>query len=233
MNFEVYCDESRPDLLSTHSPQAQYMVIGSLWLQAEDREELKAGLHGLRNAHRVGGEFKWQKASPSRLSFYKELVDWFLAQGDKLRFRCIVVDHKQVDLGRFHENDQELGFYKFYFQLLQHWITESNEYSVFCDFKRNRVGQRHEVLRRCLDRRNPESAVRSVQAIRSEESVLIQLADVFTGLACARLNGVLSPGGAKAQIVEHLERGLKRRIRPTQKAEAKFNVFQIDLAGGR
>ncbi len=30
MKFEVYCDESRPDLLRSQQPRAQYMVIGSL-----------------------------------------------------------------------------------------------------------------------------------------------------------------------------------------------------------
>ena len=70
MRFEVYCDESRPDLLSSHNPQANYMVLGSLWLREKDRNSYKREIHLLRDKHKVGGEFKWQRISPSRISFY-------------------------------------------------------------------------------------------------------------------------------------------------------------------
>ncbi|HUW20029.1 MAG TPA: alpha-L-fucosidase [Sedimentisphaerales bacterium] len=112
MKFEVYCDENRPDLFSSEQPPAQYMVIGSLWLRSEDREKFKNEIHQLRDRHKIGGEFKWQKVSHSRASFYKDVIDWFCNKGGNLRFRCIAVDHAQVDLVRYHENDQELGFYK-------------------------------------------------------------------------------------------------------------------------
>ena len=65
MRFDVYCDECRPDLLSSQQPPARYMVIGSLWLRTEDREAFKVAIHELRDKHKVGGEIKWQKVSPS------------------------------------------------------------------------------------------------------------------------------------------------------------------------
>jgi hypothetical protein len=34
VKFEIYCDECRPDLLSTQKPPARFMVIDSLWLRA-------------------------------------------------------------------------------------------------------------------------------------------------------------------------------------------------------
>lgn len=232
MKFNIFCDESRPDLLCAQNPGARYMVIGSLWLQADDREAFKSEIHVLRNRHKVGGEFKWQKVSPSRRDFYSDLVDWFMAQGERVRFRCIAVDHKEVNLMRFHGNDQELGFYKFYYQLLHHWIMDFNEYTVFCDFKKNRVRQRLEVLRRCLDATNLSSHIQSVQAVRSEEAVLIQLVDVLTGIAASRLNGNLNKGGTKDGLVTHLERQLGRTIQHTRRDETKFNVFVINLSGG-
>lgn len=64
MRFEVYCDECRPDLLSSQNPPARFMIIGSLWLRADDREEFKRAIHDLRERLGVGGEFKWQKVSP-------------------------------------------------------------------------------------------------------------------------------------------------------------------------
>ncbi|MEN8131267.1 MAG: DUF3800 domain-containing protein [Pseudomonadota bacterium] len=232
MKFEVYCDESRPDLLCSQHPTARYMVIGGLWLPTEDRIRMKHDIHALRNKHRIGGEFKWQKVSPSRLDFYRDMADWFVVMGDQLRFRCIAVEHEKVDLLHFHGNDQELGFYKFYYQMLHHWILDFNEYAVFCDFKSNRVRTRLHELARCLEYSNLSSKVVNVQAIRSRESVLMQAADVLTGVAAARLNNNLKAGGAKWELVTHLEQALGKSIQATYRDEQKFNVFLIDLAGG-
>jgi hypothetical protein len=232
MKFDVYCDESRPDLLSSQRPQARYMVIGSLWLQADDRQEFKEAIHELRNRHKIGREFKWRKISPSRIDFYLELVDWFLRMDQRLRFRCIAVEHEKVNLLKFHESDQELGFYKFYYQMLHHWIQDFNEYTIFCDFKQNRLRNRLHVLRRCLDSANLSSKIHDVQSVRSEESVLIQLADVLTGAAAACLNDQFKPGSAKEKMLKLLEEGLGREVCPTRRDEPKFNVFMINLQGG-
>jgi len=232
MKFEVYCDESRPDLLGSQNPPGRYMVIGSLWLPAEDRNELKREIHELRNQYWIGGEFKWQKVSLSRLEFYKQLVERFHRKGERLRFRCIAVDQKQVNLKLYHEDDQELGFYKFYYQLLHHWILDFNEYAIFVDFKSNRRRDRLHVLRRCLDYSNLSSIVSIVQAVRSGESVLTQLADVLTGMAAYRLNNQIRPNSGKADVLAHYEGLYGKQIGPTYRNEQKFNVFRIDLTGG-
>jgi hypothetical protein len=232
MKFDVYCDESRPDLLSSTHPKARFMVIGSLWLATDDRPRFKQAIHALRDKHHIGGEFKWQKVSPSKSEFYCELVNWFCEMERRLRFRCIAVEQKKVNLLRFHSDDQELGFYKFYYQMLHHWILDFNEYSIFCDFKSNRTRDRLHVLRRCLGYSNLSSVIQTVQGIPSRESVLIQLTDVLTGAAAARLNEALTPGSAKGTLVARLERGLNRRIEHTFRSEPKFNVFVIDLEGG-
>jgi len=232
MKFEVYCDESRPDLLSTQNPQARFMVIGGLWLPAGLRERFKSEIHVLRDQYRIGGEFKWQKVTPSRLDFYRELIDWFTSKRENLRFRCIAVDRDKVDLFRFHEADQELGFYKFYYQMLHQWILDFNEYSIFCDYKSNRVRTRLHELESYLDCANLSSVIGRVQAVRSPESVLLQTVDVLTGIAAAKLNDQLRPQGAKMALVNHLEKQLDRPIGATYRSEHKFNVFVIDLAGG-
>jgi hypothetical protein len=79
---------------------------------------------------------------------------------------------------------------------------------------------------------NLSSDIVNVQATRSKESVLIQMADVLTGIAAARFNGSLKEGSAKWQLVCHLEQALGVKIAATFRSEQKFNVFDIDLAGG-
>ncbi len=232
MKFDVYCDESRPDLLSSANPPASFMVIGSIWLKRADRERFKSAIHELRDKHKIGGEFKWQKVSPARIDFYLSLVDWFFAQGENLRFRCIAVARKKVNLLQYHDNDQELGFYKFYYQLLHHWILDFNDYDVFCDFKSNRRRDRLQVLQNCLDWANLSSTISNVQAVRSRESVLIQLTDFLTGSAAAKLNNTLAGGTAKFEVVSGIEKHLDKPIAHTWRDEHKFNVFVIDLQGG-
>ncbi len=231
MKFDVYCDESGPELLHSQKPKSRYMAIGSLWLPEFARLKGKSGLHELRHRHGIGSEFKWRKVSPSKLAFYCDAVDWFIAQGLEVRFRAIVVDRTKIDLVKFHDGDGELGFYKFYYQLLLHWTRECNEYHVFCDHKRDRLPDRLKTLGTCLNRANLASTV-GVQAVRSEESVFIQLCDVLTGLTQAHFNGIESIGPAKRELLLHLEDKLGRPIRATSLGEQKFNVFEIQPGGG-
>jgi len=232
MHIDVYCDESYPDLFSSQNPQADYLLIGSLWLKSKNRKKFKTKIHHLRDQYNVGGEFKWNKVTPSRKQFYLSLIEWFFNQGDELRFRCIVVDQKQVNLDYFHDSDQELGFYKFYYQMIHHWIQASNIYHIFCDFKSNRRRNRLHTLQECLNNSTLSSKIDKVQAIRSEESVLIQLTDVLVGIAAARLNNKLKNNSTKFIVTEHLENLLQRNIKPTYKSEKKFNIFKIELEKG-
>lgn len=233
MQFDVYCDESYPDLFSSKNPQGKYLVIGSLWLPAEKRAEYKTDIHALRDIHKMGhGEFKWNKVSRSRFSFYTELLDWFISKGDDLRFRCIVVDNDKIDLVKFHCDDQELGFYKFYYQMLHHWILDNNEYNIFCDYKTLGIKSRLNTLKDCLNNANRFAWIKDVQATRSDESVLLQLNDVLLGLASAKFNQNFGADTIKGSLISYFEQILHRQIAPTSRDERKFNVFKIDLQGG-
>ncbi|MCF6178871.1 MAG: DUF3800 domain-containing protein, partial [Geopsychrobacter sp.] len=201
------------------------------WLESQDRDKCKAAIHQLRNQYKIGGEFKWNKVSPSRLDFYKALISWFVDQGKDLRFRCIAIDSNKVDLLKFHESDQELGFYKFYYQMIHHWIHECNDYQIFCDFKSNRRRDRLQELRGCLQYANLSATISSVQAVRSEESVLVQLSDVLVGAAAARLNGKVTADSAKSELIDHLEQQLGHKLSPTPLHEKKFNLFRINFGG--
>lgn len=232
MKFEVYCDEALPDLFTSRRPRSRYLLIGSLWLPTEMREEAKARIATLRVKHAVFGEMKWTKISPAKQAFYEELVDVFVSFGMDLRFRCIAVDREQVNLS-LHQNDGELGFYKFYYQLLHHWILDFNEYRIFCDLKTNRNRERLQDLKRCLHYSNLSATITDIQSLPSSELVLLQLCDVLLGAASSRINETLGVGTAKEAVVRKLEERLNRRkIGPTSRTEEKFNIFKIRLSGG-
>lgn len=233
MKFEVYCDEAQPDLFTSAKPRARYLMIGSLWLPAELREDAKEKIGRLRERHGVWGEAKWTKISPAKADFYHELVDLFMSYGMDMRFRCIAVDRTQVNLA-LHDGDGELGFYKFYYQLLHHWILDFNEYRIFCDLKSNRDRTRLRVLKRCLDYANKSATIADVQSLPSPEVALLQLCDVLLGAASSRLNETLTAGSAKESLVKLLEARLDLRgvLSPTGAGEKKFNIFKINLGGG-
>ncbi len=231
MDFEIYCDEANPDVLTSGKPLARHLMIGSLWLPADLRETLKQEISELRRRHQAWGEAKWGKVSPNRRDFYLGLADLFFSRGENLRFRCIAVDHTQLDMA-LHDGDGELGFYKFYYQLLHHWILDFNGYRIFCDIKSNRDPKRLPVLARCLSRANLSSTINGIQSLPSNEVALIQLCDLLLGAASSRINETLKPGTVKAEFVDRLEQGLGRRLSPTHKTEEKFNIFKIRLQGG-
>lgn len=232
MKFEVYCDETLPDLVTSHKPAGQFLMIGSLWLSADIRSQAKQRISELRSKYSMYGELKWRKISPSSQAFYTELIDLFMSFGLEMRFRCIAVNRTEVNMVRLN-GDAELGFYKFYYQALHHWILDNNEYHIFCDLKQNRDRSRLPELRTVLGHANRTSTIEAVQSIPSREVVLIQLCDVLLGAISSRMNEKKRLGEGKTAIVEHLERRLDRdRLGPTQAAERKFNVFRIRLQGG-
>lgn len=67
MRFEVYCDEANPDVLTAARPRARYLMIGSLWMPAELRDEIRFRLLALRQRHAAWGEIKWSKLSPKKM----------------------------------------------------------------------------------------------------------------------------------------------------------------------
>lgn len=207
-------------------------MIGSLWLSADSRAAAKERILELRSKHKIYGEIKWRKVSPSSQAFYLDLVDLFMSFGLEMRFRSIAVDRTEVDLVQLH-GDAELGFYKFYYQNIHHWIFDNNDYRIFCDLKQNRDRSRISKLKTILGHANRMSTIENIQSVPSREVVLLQLCDVLLGAVSSRMNDRRSLGSAKAKIVEHLERRLDReRLGPTTASERKFNVFRIRLKGG-
>lgn len=232
MKFEVYCDETLPDLLTSGKPEGRFLLIGSLWLPADVRETAKSRISELRAKHNVYGEIKWRKISPAKQAFYLDLIDLFMGFGLDMRFRCVAVDRTQVNMGRLN-GDAELGFYKFYYQALHHWILDNNEYRFFCDLKQNRDRTRLTKLKTILGHANRTSDIVAVQSLPSSDVVLLQLCDVLLGAASARLNQRERVGAGKVAVLETLERRLDRfPLGPTSAAERKFNIFRIKLQGG-
>lgn len=228
MQYVVYCDESRHDG-GCGSP---FMAIGSLWAPREHKLELTKSLRRLFQEVGLRAEVKWSKVSGARLDAYKRIVDFFFAS-EALRFRVVVVDQAKLDPARLPGGDRELGFYKFYNELLIQWLEAGNEYLILLDFKQNQSADRYRDLRAALTRKlRGEAKILDLTVIDSAETPLAQLCDVLTGAVASAWCGDAIAGNAKAELISHIARqcglpGLKSAS--GSPAISKFNVFQIEL----
>ncbi len=230
MKFEAYCDESREELFSRPlGGEGRWVVLGSLWIPADQREAIKADICRCRERHRVHGEFKWHKVSPSRLSFYLDLTSLFFSSN--MRFRCLVLPAAELDAAQFHRSDNELMFYKFYYLMLENWILPYNDYRIFLDMKTSRVRGRLAALHRVLSNANLASTISDVQALPSHEVDLLQLSDLLIGAVSYRFHR-FSSSPARVALVEAIEEHLGHVIAGTSRGESKFNVFQFAPGGG-
>ncbi len=230
MNFEVYCDESGPEAFAKKEAH-KYAAIGGIWIESKNRERLKSEMYEIKEKYNIKGELKWKKISPSYFELYKEVIDYFF-NSDYIRFRVILVEANKIDHIKFNKQDSELGFYKFYYQLLNHWIFDFNKYDIFLDYKVNRNKNRLKELNKILQFSNLTSVINQVQALPSEQSLGIQLADIITGLTAAKFNKEIY-SKAKLDLIEYIEsKYLQRPICPTPKWEEKLNIFRINLNGG-
>jgi hypothetical protein len=230
MDFEVYCDESSLEALTKNNAHL-FAAIGSIWIPTEKRIDLKNGINTIKEKYGIKGELKWQKFSPAYYGLYKDVIDFYF-HSDFIRFRVILIESIKVDHVRFNHEDAELGFYKFYYQLLHHWIFDFNRYDIFLDLKTNRDKGRLKSLKKVLDQANLTSDIKQVQGLPSEQSVGIQLADFLTGLVAAKFNGELT-SESKLMMIKYVEETyLNKPISATSKWEEKLNVFKINLQGG-
>jgi hypothetical protein len=229
MDFEIYCDESGLEAL-TRKDAHLFTGIGGVWLPASYRNVFKEKMNSIKKKHNVFGELKWKKLSPAFYELYADVIRYFY-HTEELRFRTIIIKSETVNNIHFNAKDAELGFYKFYYQLLHHWIFDFNNYNIFLDYKINRNKGRLKELENVLSASNLTSCIKQVQALYSTESLGIQLADILTGMVLAKFNKEIK-STAKKGLIALSETILKKTIAPTPKWEEKLNIFKINLQGG-
>ncbi len=235
--IDLYCDESRQDLLVNKAEITKtnrYVSIGGLLVPREKRALLKERINSLKQQYNIVKEFKWGNVSNNKIEFYKALVDLFFEEEFKdICFRCVVIDAVEIDNEKYNGDDQELGYYKFYYQLIHNWINYRDTYYVFTDYKTNKEKNRLQELRRILNQTYQKENIEIIQAINSAESVILQFQNILMGTVSYKYNyGYNGTSSAKSELVTYVEEKLRRKICATYPSEYKFNIFQINLGGG-
>jgi hypothetical protein len=73
--------------------------------------------------------------------------------------------------------------------------------------------------------------ISNLQALPSHESLLIQMADILTGVVSAKFNGEVT-SEAKLALIKYVESYLGHEIKETGPKENKMNIFNINLQRG-
>lgn len=89
--INVFCDES------CHLPNDRHpsMTLGALWSPLDKTREIAIRLGEIKIRHGLVPQFevKWNKISPAKVQFYRDLVDYFF-DDDDLHFRAWVADKR-------------------------------------------------------------------------------------------------------------------------------------------
>lgn len=226
--FNIYCDES----CHLQYDQSDLMVLGAVKCHDNYKSKIFKNIRDIKLKHGLSSwfEIKWTKVSKAKIDFYLSIIDYFFNE-PALSYRGVILTNKKrLNHTLYNCGDYNLWYYKMYFLLLNHIIDPSEEYRIFIDIKDTQGGPKikklHEVLCNNIYDFKHE-VIKDVNQIRSHESEILQLADLFNGALSYFHRGLYNRPGSnkgKDKIIEHLwGKGLD--FQSTKKSEEKFNIF--------
>jgi hypothetical protein len=246
MLYHIYCDESR-------QTKDRYMVLGGLILDAENVAEFHATMAKFRRECRMFAELKWGKVSSMKLEEYRRFIDYFFALNDTehVHFHSLIIDTSQLDHHAYNQGDKELGFYKFYYQLLLHSFGrkycrkgENNRFIVHLDYRNThyKLGTLKTVLNNGMKKKLgiDTAPFRAVEPRDSKESELMQIADILLGAVGYQKNGYNLLAGVKAAKIELADyiakkAGLPNLMDTSPWGMSRFTIwnFRLSPRGGK
>jgi len=195
--FNIYCDES----CHLENDHKKYMFIGSINCAYPQVRRHTERIKELKDKHKFNAEIKWSHVSMSKIQFYLDLVDYFF--DTDLKFRAIGIDKSQIRCDDFNSNFDDF-YYKMYYQLLNYKVDTTNHYNVYLDIKDTLSAIKVRKLKNILNVKY--GVFRNIQNIRSEESVLMQLADFLMGAISYNANFDQKQNFAKVLILDKISK---------------------------
>ena len=171
--FNIYCDES----CHLEHDHKLYMFLGSVSCAYPQVQVHSQQIKEMKAKHNFMREIKWSTASKSKLKFYLDLVDYFFATD--MCFRAVGVEKAKIQCT--DDTSYDDFYYKMYYQLINYRISSMYSYNVYLDIKDTLSANKVRKLRNILNNKYNAELFRNIQNIRSEESVLMQLADFIMG----------------------------------------------------
>lgn len=197
MKCYIFCDESRQS-------QHRYMILGGIIINSKYLATFNDTMKNFRVQYNMNSELKWTKVSRSKLEEYKKFIDHFFALNDTdyLHFHCLILDTHQINHKKYNNGNADLGFYKFYYQLLLHSFGRNYcaissgkaESLVVClDEKSSKysLSELKRVLNNGINKKHGISTnpFKSVEPLDSKRSDVMQIADIIMGAIGYQKNG--------------------------------------------
>lgn len=230
--YNIYCDESG----HIENDNLQVMVLGGVWCSLEKTRKITVRVKEIKVRHGLAKDFevKWTKISPSKISLYMDLVDYFF-DTDDLHFRAVVIPDKSLlrhsEYGQTHDD----WYYKMYFEMLKLIIDPTSRYRIYLDIKDTRGGSKVEKLHEVLANAQYDFSrqiIERIQIVRSQEVQVLQIADLLIG-AVSYANRELSTSSAKLDLIARIkERSGYSLKRSTLLKESKFNLLRWRASEG-
>lgn len=183
------------------------MVLGSVSCPIVSVEETHQELRTLKQKYGVycTTEVKWTKVSPAKIGFYQALVDYFF-QNANLSYRGIIIPKSILEHDKHHQ-DHETFYYKMWYVALKAILNCDMYYNIYLDIQNTHCNTKIQLLRDILNTKfasDCRERVLRLQAVRSQDVGLIQLADLLTG-AISYANRDLNTSKAKMRMVERIQ----------------------------
>ena len=223
-DYKIFCDES------CHLPhdQSNVMVFGAIICEADRLDVVLAEIKQLRNFHNYHQELKWTKLIARQIPFYADLIQYF-ADTPCLRFKATIVSDKKVlDHEKYNSGSHGDFYYKMAYYALKDFFVSGKAYRIYLDYMDTLGFVKARRLQEILA--NGTDTTVQAQIIRSHESQLIQLCDLFIG-AIAYANRTDIPGKnseVKSAVIKLIEKAFRRKCSlGTPPWEDKFNLFMF------
>lgn len=225
--FRIYADES------SHLGESPFMVIGAVWCNKNEVRNFTDKIKMLKTKYGIPEkvEIKWAKISGSKEEYYTELVNTFFGE-EGVNFRAIVIPTEGLNHELYNQTEDEF-YYKAQYMMLKNIVSKlsSNDektFRIFLDYKDSWSDTRSKKLADYLQNTKILSNnTFNCQPVRSEQSVLIQMADLLTGAVASANNNPNKKVLAKQNVIKAIEEKAGQKLTDkTPYGVDKFNIFR-------
>lgn len=217
--FNIYCDES----CHIENDHKKYMFLGSTSVAYNQVKLHTERINELKKKHHFYAEIKWSNVSKSKIRFYLELVDYFFATD--LQFRTVGIEKAKINNQQFNQTFDDF-YYKMYYYLLNHNLNSLYNYNVYLDIKDTLSAYKVNKLKEVLNAKF--GIFRTVQNMRSHESIIMQVTDFMMGAISYLHNEEDKKNSAKIQIIDKMKHHCNDALLTTNYSN-KLNLFFIEL----
>lgn len=224
--INIYCDES----CHLENDKESIMLFSCTYCTKDKVREISEKIREIKSRHKIWkySEIKWTKVSPSKESFYNELIYFFINE-PSLKFRTIIIDDKtKLNHNTFNQT-HNIWYYKMIYFLSDYLLKEDDNYNynIYIDKKEDSYQAKIEHINTLNILKTRTICDVKMQNISSHQSEIMQLNDFIQGAVSFYNRGFLDKQGhstIKSNIIKILINNLNISLDKTNYND-KFNIL--------